>query len=88
MFRYPADFGDPTHEEVQDRPAGIRRHAEGRAVVAAMAGRLAISLTGLLRRLLRGWCQVDCSLSAAQSGWRGTFKLYRGPEEFNGFETH
>ncbi len=48
------------HEEVHDRAARIRRQAEGRAAVAAMAERLAIewALTrrGFLRRLPGGWC--------------------------------
>lgn len=47
-------------EEVQDRAARIRRRAEGRAAVAAMAERLAIewALTkrGYLRREPGGWC--------------------------------
>lgn len=47
-------------EEVQDRAARIRRQAEGRAAVAAMAERLAIewALTkrGYLRRIPGGWC--------------------------------
>lgn len=47
-------------EEVQDRAARIRRQAEGRAAVAAMAERLAIesALTklGYLRREPGGWC--------------------------------
>ncbi len=47
-------------EEVQDRAARIRRRAEGRAAVAAMAERLAIewALTkrGYLRRQPGGWC--------------------------------
>lgn len=46
--------------EVQDRAARIRRQAEGRAAVAAMAERLAIesALTrkGFLRRESGGWC--------------------------------
>jgi hypothetical protein len=51
------------HAEVQDRAARIRRQAEGRAAVAAMAERLAIeaALTklGFLRREPGGWCQVN-----------------------------
>ncbi len=47
-------------EEVEDRAARIRRQAEGRAAVAAMAERLAIeaALTkrGYLRREPGGWC--------------------------------
>ena len=46
--------------EVQDRAARIRRHADGRPALAAMAERLAIEqvLTnrGLLRREPGGWC--------------------------------
>jgi hypothetical protein len=47
-------------EEVEDRAARIRRQADGRAAVVAMAERLAIesALTqrGLLRREPGGWC--------------------------------
>jgi transposase-like protein len=47
-------------EEVQDRAARIRRQAEGRAAVAAMAERFAVeaALTkrGYLRREPGGWC--------------------------------
>ena len=47
-------------DEVQDRAARIRRRAEGRAAVAAMAERFAIeaALTkrGYLRREPGGWC--------------------------------
>jgi hypothetical protein len=56
-------------EEVEDRAARIRRQAEGRAAVAAMAERFAIeaALTkrGYLRRVPGGWCQVNSSASAA-----------------------
>ena len=45
---------------MEDRAARIRRHAEDRPALAAMAERLAIeqALTnrGLLRRVPGGWC--------------------------------
>jgi hypothetical protein len=51
---------DALREEVEDRAARIRRQAEGRAAVAAMAERFAIeaALTkrGYLRREPGGWC--------------------------------
>ncbi len=47
-------------EEVEDRAARIRRQADGRAAVAAMAERFAIEATltkrGYLRRKPGGWC--------------------------------
>jgi transposase-like protein len=51
---------DALREEVQDRAARIRRRAEGRAAVVAMAERLAIESAlqrrGLLRWERGGWC--------------------------------
>lgn len=51
---------DALREEVEDRAARIRRQAEGRAAVAAMAERLAIEAAlqqrGLLRWERGGWC--------------------------------
>ena len=51
---------DALRDEVEDRAARIRRQAEGRAAVAAMAERLAIESALMQRGLLRcergGWC--------------------------------